>query len=151
MPPPRYDWRVESSTPLRTLAVDLGDRRIGIAITDRLGVAVHGRPTRLRCGRRADLEHLRDLIAAEGVEKVVVGLPLHLDGRESRQSVKARAFAAELEQAANVPVVLWDERLTSFAAEEELRNLGMDWRSRRERVDELAAKLILEDFLREAS
>jgi putative Holliday junction resolvase len=140
---------VESRISLRTLALDVGDRRIGIAVTDRLGLTVQGRPTRMRRGLGADIEHLRSLVEAEGVQKVVVGLPLHMDGRESPQSLKTKAFAAHLQEAIDVPVVFWDERLTSFAAEQELEELGLNWQKRRGRVDEAAATLLLEDFLKD--
>ena len=143
-----YDCRVDAGIALRTLALDVGDRRIGIAITDRLGLTVQGRPTRTRRGLEVDIEHLRSLIDEEGVVQIVVGLPLHIDGQESPQSLKTRAFAALLEEATDAAVLLWDERLTSFAAEQELEELGLNWRERRRRVDEAAATLILEDFLR---
>lgn len=142
---------MKSRTLARTLALDLGDRRIGIAITDPLGVTVQGRPTRSREGLERDIEFLRGLVKTENVGEIVVGLPLHMDGKASRQSMKAEAFAGRLRQATGVPVVLWDERLTSFAAEEELEAQGMGWRRRRRHVDEMAATLILEDFLRERS
>ena len=147
--PVTYDCRVDARMSLRTLALDVGDRRIGIAITDRLGLTVQGRPTRQRQGLDVDIEHIRGLIEEEGVRRIVVGLPLHMDGQESPQSLKTRAFAASLEEATDVPVLFRDERLTSFAAEEELRELGMSWQKRRKRVDEVAATLILEDFLKE--
>jgi len=134
---------------LRTLALDVGDKRIGVAITDRLGITVQGRPTLGRQDVETDIEQIRRLVEQEEVQKVVVGHPLHMDGRQSAQSQKVEAFAGRLQSAVDVPVVLWDERLTSFAAEQVLEELGMDWRSRRRHVDRMAATLILEDFLRE--
>ena len=133
----------------RTLGLDVGDRRIGIAITDRLGLTVQARPTRVRTSVDADIDYLRTLIREEEVEKVVVGLPLYMDGRKSRQTERVEAFAELLRRSVDIPVIFQDERLTSFAAEQELESMGMDWRQRRQRVDELAARLILEDFLRE--
>ena len=145
----RYDCRVESLVRLRTLALDVGDRRIGIAISDRLGLTVQGRPTLTRRDIDSDMAHILGLIEEEDVERIVIGLPLHLDGRASPQSLKTQAFAEQLETVAGVAVVLWDERLTSFAAEQELEEMGMTWQKRRGRVDEMAATLILEDFLKE--
>ena len=140
---------MEPNTPLRTMALDVGDRRIGIAITDRLGLTVQGRPT---CGRRTlteDVEHIRSIVEEDGVGEVVVGHPRHMDGARTLQTVKTEAFAEHLSTVLTVPVVLWDERLTTVAAEEHLEAMGLDWRKRRRHVDELAATLILEDYLRQ--
>lgn len=134
---------------MRTLALDVGDRRIGIAITDRLGMTVQSRPTRSRRGLEADVGYVRGLVEVEDVGRLVVGLPLHMDGQESPQSIKIKAFAACLRHEVTIPVILWDERLTSFAAEQELEEQGMGWQRRRKHVDEVAAILILEDFLKE--
>jgi len=145
--PPRYDTRVNAPTVPRTLALDVGDRRIGIAITDRLGVTIQARPTLARTSDNADVEHLRIMIRDEQVEQVVVGLPLHMSGHKSPQCERVEAFAARLREVVDTPLVFQDERLTSFAAEQALEELGMDWRERRKRVDAMAARLILEDFL----
>lgn len=129
------------------MALDVGDRRIGIAITDRLGLTVQGRPTFRRSGTERDLEHIVNLAEAEDVSALVVGCPVHLDGTASRQTEKTRAFIQELEKRSNVPVVAWDERLTSYAAERDLEEMGFDWKERKKHVDEFAAMLILEDYL----
>lgn len=131
----------------RTMALDVGDRRIGIAITDAIGLTVQGRPTRVRTTPEEDVDHVRLLVEENGVHELVVGHPLHMDGNASRQSRKTEAFADRLRAVLSVPVVLWDERLTSFAAEQDLAAMGLDWRRRKENVDEMAAILILEDYL----
>lgn len=133
--------------PARILALDVGDRRIGVAATDRLGLTVQGLQTRTRRGLEDDVAYFRGLVETEGIGKVVVGLPLHMNGSESPQSRKVQVFADRLREKVPVPVVFWDERLTSFAAEQELEEMGMSWRRRRRHVDEMAATLILEDFL----
>ena len=138
---------MQSNPPGRTLALDVGDRRIGVAITDLLGVGVHPRPTYERTDLEADVEFIRRLAHREEVAEIVVGHPRRLDGSRSRQTEKTEAFAARLRAVVTVPVVLWDERLTSFAAEQHLESLGLDWRARRRRVDQVAAVLILEDYL----
>ena len=135
--------------PLRTMALDVGDKRIGIAVTDALGMTVQGRPTRGRKSPSADVEYIRALVEEDGVVEVVVGHPRHMDGSRTRQTEKTEAFAEQLKTVLPVPVVLWDERLTSFDAEEQLEEMGMGWRKRRNHVDELAATLILEDYLRQ--
>ena len=132
---------------MRTMALDVGDRKIGIAITDGLGMTVQGRPTLTRTNVEADTEHIRHLVTENEVGRIVVGHPLHMDGASSPQSEKTEAFAESLKKVLPIPVALWDERLTSFAAEQHLEELGLDWRARRKHVDEVAAVLILEDFL----
>ncbi len=127
--------------------MDVGDRRIGIAVSDALGLTVQGRPTRGRKSLAADLEHIQAMVEESGVGAVVVGHPRHMDGTRSHQTVKTEAFVQHLRSVLTVPVVLWDERLTSFDARERLESMGMGWRKRREHVDELAATLILEDYL----
>ena len=129
------------------MALDVGDRRIGIAITDAEGITVSVRPTRIRAGLERDIRHIRALIETDGVERLVVGMPRHMDGAPSRQTRKTAAFLDRLEHALPIPVIEWDERLTSFAAEQALEAMGLDWRKRRKHVDAMASTLILEDFL----
>ena len=133
--------------PMRILALDIGDRRIGVAISDELGITAHGRPTLKRLTVERDIERIKKLIEEDQVGQIIIGLPLHMDGRESRQSQKISRFADQIREALTVPVVLWDERLTSFAAEEHLREMGLNWRKRRERVDQMAAVFILQSYL----
>jgi len=132
---------------MRRMALDLGDRKIGIAITDALGVTVQGRPTLTRTNVDADIEHIRHLVTENEVSQVIVGYPLHMDGLSSPQSEKTKAFVEFLEKGLAIPVALWDERLTSFAAEQHLKELGLGWRERRKHIDEVSAILILEDYL----
>lgn len=131
----------------RTMALDVGDKRIGMAITDALGVTVQGRPTLHRRTLSGDIAQISQVIADEAVVEVVVGHPLHMDGASSPQSEKVERFAESLREAISVHVVLWDERLTSFTAEQHLEELGLDWRARRKHVDEVAAIFILEDYM----
>ena len=132
---------------MRTMALDVGDKRIGIAITDLLGITVQSRPTLIRTNASADIEYIREMVAENGIGRIVVGYPLHMDGAPSRQSKKIKVFAERIKKNLLAPVVLWDERLTSFAAEQHLEELGLGWRERRKHVDEVAAVLILKDYL----
>lgn len=130
------------------MGFDLGDRRIGVAVSDPLATLAEGRETILRDGEsypwRAIVEVVRE---AEAVQ-VVVGDPLHLDGRESERSLLARAFADELKERADVPVDLQDERLTSVQAERTLVEMGRTGkRKKRGDVDRMAARLILQTWL----
>jgi putative Holliday junction resolvase len=132
---------------VRIVALDVGDRRIGIAISDELGITVQGRPTRARTNPDEDVAYIRALVDENGACELVVGHPRNMDGTPSRQTRKTEEFVDRLREAIDVPVVLRDERLTSFAAEQRLEEMGLDWRKRRKHVDELAATLILEDYL----
>jgi putative Holliday junction resolvase len=129
------------------MALDVGDRRIGIAITDALGITVQGRPTWARTSPQADIGHLREIVETDGVAAIVIGHPLNMDGSGSAQTRKVEAFARRVEADLGVAVHLWDERLTSFAADQDLEAMGFNWKKRRKHVDELAATLILEDYL----
>ena len=129
------------------MALDVGDKRIGIAISDALLLTAQPRPTLRRKDIKADIETLRKIAEENEVHEVLVGLPLHMDGRESPQSQKVARFADELRQILKVPVVPWDERLTSFAAEQHLEEMGLNWRQRREQVDKIAAMIILQNYL----
>ena len=127
--------------------MDVGDKTIGVAISDAMLLTAHGKPTIKRSSLESDLARIRKLAEEYEVHQIVVGQPLHMDGRPSPQSRKIARFAAQLQQSANIPIIFWDERLTSFAAEEHLEAIGLNWRKRREHVDRVAAMLILQSYL----
>lgn len=135
----------------RVVAFDLGDRRIGVAVSDPLGVLATGRDTIRRDGEAYPWRALLAVIEECEAVRVVVGEPLHMDGGESDRSRAARAFAAELRERTGLPVDLEDERLTSDEAERHLARSGgrNGARRRRERgdVDRVAATLILQGWL----
>ena len=131
----------------RILALDLGSKTIGLAVTDELGLTAQGLATLRRTNKRNDLDHLRRVIRQYEVGEIVVGLPLRLSGDTGIQSDKAEAFAAELRKKFKLPVHLFDERLTSVEANRVLRESEMSIRRRAEVVDQLAAVLILQAFL----
>jgi len=132
---------------VRVMGLDVGDRTIGIAISDSLLMTAQGRPTLRRTNLDNDLRHLRALAEENEVHQIVVGKPLHMSGDESRQSQKVTSFARVLSKSLDLPVVFWDERLTSVAAEEHLEEMGLKWRQRRRHVDKIAAMLILQSYL----
>jgi putative Holliday junction resolvase len=132
---------------MRIMALDVGDRKIGVAISDSLLLTAQGRPTLARKNLQNDLERLSALAQENEVAEIVVGKPVHMDGRESRQSEKVRRFAFQLSKTLGLPVTFWDERLTSFAAEQHLEEMGLNWRKRREQVDKIAAMFILQSYL----
>ena len=81
------------------------------------------------------------------VHEIVVGQPLHMSGKQSLQSERVTKFADELGKALQIPIVFWDERLTSFAAEQHLEEMGLKWRQRRDHIDKIAAMMILQSYL----
>ena len=129
------------------MALDVGDKTIGVAISDALLLTAQARPTIQRKDLEKDIEGLRRLAEQNEVHEIVVGQPLHMDGRESPQSQKVARFAGELNKKLDIPVVFWDERLTSFAAEQHLEEMGLNWRKRRQHVDKIAAMIILQNYL----
>ena len=132
---------------MRVMALDVGDKTIGVAVSDALLSTAQGRSTIQRKGLQQDIHALRQLVEDNEVYQIVVGQPLHMDGRESRQSQKVRVFADEIQKQLNVPVVFWDERLTSFEAEQQLEEMGLNWRKRQQHVDKVAAMIILQNYL----
>src|SRR6476659_1481838 len=132
---------------MRVMALDVGDKTIGIAISDALLLTAQSRPTIRRKDLQSDVENLRRLAAENEVHEIVIGQPLHMDGRESPQSQKVARFAEELRKVLDLPIVFWDERLTSFEAEQHLEQMGLNWRQRRDQVDKIAAMIILQNYL----
>jgi len=128
---------------MRVMALDWGKRRIGIAVSDGLGIAAHGLRTLARTTNRQDLDALIGLIRERDIETVIVGNPLHLDGTKSGSSSRAARFAFQLAKHAGVPVEMWDERLTSWEAESMLGTRPKDPGE----IDRLAAVLLLESYL----
>jgi len=137
----------EPPDPARILALDLGERRIGLALSDPLGLTAQGLPTLERTTIRQDLDRLASLAAEKGISAFLIGLPLHLSGREGAQAEWARDFARRLEAHTGLPALLWDERLTSVEANRLLRQSGISSRKRARAVDRLSAVLLLESYL----
>ena len=129
------------------MGLDVGERRIGVAIADELGAIASPLTTVAR--KRGDLAELRDLAHARGVNVVVVGLPTGLSGREGPQAATVRVFADELEEAVGpeIEVVFWDERLTTAVAERVLREGGRRRGKGKAEVDAVAAAVILQGYL----
>ena len=131
----------------RVLALDVGSKRIGVAITDLLGITAQGLETIQRQNKRKDMETLGRLLRDYEVREVVVGLPLRLSGAEGTQSEKMRRFASELESHFGVTVHLWDERWTSTEANRLLRETELSIQKRGRAVDRMAAILILQSWM----
>jgi putative Holliday junction resolvase len=131
----------------RIMGLDVGLRRIGIAISDPLGFTAQGLPTLLRQNKRLDFEHLAKVVAEYQVSEIVVGYPLRLSGAEGIQSEKMQVFAEELRKKFGLPVHLWDERLTSTQANRLLRETDLSIKKRGQAVDRMAATLILQNWM----
>jgi putative Holliday junction resolvase len=129
------------------MGLDVGEKKIGVAISDALLLTAQVRPTLHRKNLKSDISILGRLAEENEVHEIVVGNPLHMSGRESQQSEKVARFAEELRTTLKLPVVFWDERLTSFAAEQHLEEMGLKWRQRRDHIDKIAAMIILQSYL----
>ncbi len=133
---------------LRYLGLDVGSRRIGVAVSDELGLTAQPVLTLERRGSRRDaLRSLARLCRRFGVTGIVVGNPLHLSGEVSPRAAKTQAFAAELGELAGLPIYLWDERLTTHDAHQILYQAGQPRQEHRKLVDQVAATIILQSFL----
>ena len=131
----------------RVLALDLGKRRIGLALSDELGITAQGLETLERSNIRGDLARLAQLAVDKNVALILVGNPLHMSGREGRQAEYARDFAARLQAVTGLPIEFRDERLTTVEAERVLRQSGISIQKRAKAVDRLAAVILLESYL----
>lgn len=129
------------------LGLDLGDKRIGVAISDPLRIIAAPDRVIKRRSRAEDFDIYREIVAESSIALVVVGLPLMLDGSDSQQTRWVRDYSAALQEALQLPVVLWDESWTTAQAEEALKQSGVRRKKLREKVDAVAAALILQSFL----
>jgi putative holliday junction resolvase len=136
-----------SPTNGRVLGLDVGSRRIGVAISDPLGITAQGLETLHRKNKRHDFAHLERVIRDYAVQEIVVGLPLRMSGAEGTQAEKIRAFAEDLRKQFKIPVHLWDERLTSAEANRLLRETELSIAKRGQAVDRMAAILILQGWM----
>ena len=132
---------------MRILGIDYGGRRIGVAVSDELGVTAQGVSTIDRKNREADLDEIGELVRRHGVERIVIGYPLRLDGSEGIQCEKINRFVRRLEMRLSLPITRWDEALSTKEAEELLRQKGVRREKRRDVVDRVAASIILQGYL----
>ncbi|HXB20725.1 MAG TPA: Holliday junction resolvase RuvX [Candidatus Solibacter sp.] len=135
----------------RILAIDYGSRRMGLAVSDPLGITSQGIETLQRKNKRNDFSRLGQVIREYNVQEIVLGYPLRMSGAEGIQSEKVAGFAEELRQKFKLPVHLWDERLTSAEANRVLREADLSIQKRAQAVDRMAAVLILQSFLQARS
>jgi len=132
---------------MRLLGLDVGEARIGAAISDPLGLTAQGRGFIERGGMDETLARLKEIVSGNDVEQIVVGLPLNMSGEEGESARRVRNFAERLRQGLNLPVVLWDERLTTAEAERLMKTAGLSRKKRSARLDQAAAQIILQSYL----
>jgi len=135
----------------RILGMDVGARRIGLAVSDPLGITAQGIETLERRNKRTDFGILERVIKRYEVGEIVVGYPIRMSGNTGSQSEKMAAFADELRRRFALPVHLWDERLTTAEAHRILDQTEMSTKRRSEVIDQMAAVLILQSFLQARS
>ncbi|MEO1815365.1 MAG: Holliday junction resolvase RuvX [Acetobacterium sp.] len=131
----------------RILGIDVGDKRIGIAVTDPLQITAQGVMTLKRKTRDDDLEAFRELIAKYEIKKVVAGLPLNMDGSESAQTRKTVNFCQFIKKRLNIEIIYIDERLTSSWSEKVLIEGNVSRENRKDYIDMLAAQIILQSYM----
>ncbi len=134
--------------PLRAgiLAIDYGRKRLGLAVSDELGLTAHTLPVIVRTNRRSDMRRLRELAKEKVIQLILVGSPLHLSGRTSEMAEEAAKFAERVEKELGLPVELRDERLTSWEAEQ---MTGQSKTGKNSEIDSVAAAILLREYLEE--
>lgn len=135
----------------RVLAIDYGERRVGLAISDPLRIIASGLPTMIVNKDSESLSRIAEIVRTESVAEIVMGLPLSLDGTDTKKAAHVRAFAERLREIAGIPVTLADERFTTASAKRILPEVESKRRRRgKEKLDQMAAIIILQDFLRKS-
>ncbi len=131
----------------RILALDVGKRRIGLAVSDALGITAQGIPTFQRTTIREDMARMGDIVDERQISLLVIGHPLHMSGRESRQATHVKEFGDRLSKFTGLPVEYHDERLTTKEAMRVLKESGIGIEKRAKAIDKLSAVLILQSWL----
>jgi putative Holliday junction resolvase len=141
------DQTTRPELPRRVLGLDVGSKRIGVAVSDPLGITAQGLETIRRQNKRLDFEEVGKIVRQYSISEIVVGYPLRLSGAEGTQSEKMQLFAEDLRKKFGLPVHLWDERLTSSQANRLLREMELSIQKRAGAVDRMAAVLILQNWM----
>ena len=130
------------------LGLDVGDVRIGVAVSDALGSGAHPLCTLTRTNRQRDITAIGDLASIHKVERIIIGLPISLDGTLGTQAEKVQKFGTRLSKGLRIPVEFWDERFTTSEAEEILDQVDMNSKDRKKVIDQVSAVIILDEYLR---
>ena len=129
------------------MGIDFGLARIGIALSDDTKFLASPFETYKRKGEESDIQHLIEIIKTKNVDEIVCGLPMNMAGEEQEIAIKTRAFMEKLKELTNIAIEFVDERLSSLMAEEMLKETERDWKKRKEKLDAVAASIILQDYL----
>ena len=132
---------------MRLMGLDVGDKRIGVALSDEGALIASPRETLERKGNRKDIAHLLELAAREDVSEILIGMPLSLDGSAGPQAEKVSRFVEALKAETEIKVTTWDERLSTVAAERVLIEGDMSRAKRKKTIDRVAAAVILQGYL----
>ncbi|MDS1030028.1 Holliday junction resolvase RuvX [Bacillota bacterium LX-D] len=133
---------------MRILGLDVGDKKIGVALSDPLGLTAQGIDTVKCTGEiKKDIEYILKIINLNEVEQIVVGLPKNMNGSIGPQAKKVIDFAEALGEKSNLPIIFWDERLTTVAAEKTLLAADVSRKKRKLVIDKIAATVILQSYL----
>lgn len=135
---------------MRIMGLDFGSKTVGVAVSDPLGITAQGVEIIRRKSEnklRQTLARIEELVAEYGVTELVLGYPKHMNGTEGERCEKTKEFQEMLQRRTGLPVALWDERLTTVAADRAMLEAGLDHRERKEHVDEIAAVLILQGYM----
>jgi len=135
------------SITMRCMGLDVGDKRIGVALSDEGRIIASPRETLERRGNQKDIAHLLELARREEVSEILVGMPWKLDGSSGPQAEKVSRFVEALRAAASIPITTWDERLSTVGAERAMIEANVSRAKRRGAVDRVAAALILQSYL----
>ena len=132
---------------MRIIGLDYGEARIGVAVSDVMGMIANPMPTISEKDREKQLAAVMEVIKSCGAEKIVVGLPMRMDGTFGHRADYTKEFAKELSERSGLPYVMWDERLSSAEAHRTLEEGGVSGKKRKTKVDKIAAVLILQTYL----
>ncbi len=132
---------------MRIMALDVGTKRIGVAMSDELFLTAQGADTIHRAALEADLQKIKKIAEENGVNEIVVGLPINMNGTYGAKAKEVVEFMGNLTKAVNIPVKTWDERLTTVQAERTLLEADVSRAKRRRAIDKLAAQIILQSYL----
>ena len=131
----------------RIMGLDIGDKTIGVAVSDLMGLTAQGVTTIKRVGKKKDIEAIKQIIAEKQVNKIVSGLPKNMNGTVGPQGEKVQKFCELLKEETNLPIEFWDERLSKVAAERSLIEGNVRRENRKKVIDMLAAVIILQGYL----
>ena len=127
------------------MGIDFGEVRIGIALSDPLQII--SQPFRVIPNTENTISEIRRIIKSENVEKIILGLPLNLEGEDTKKTQEVREFSEILKDSVNIPVIFWDERYTTVEANEQLKKMGYGIAESRKVIDKVAASIILKSYM----